>query len=593
MRKIFICHMKSKLIKSSIVITSFVIVFIIALYSKDILNILESNKEHDLLTVFFLVSVVFVLSAIISHISRISQFPSFVIAIFFGIIAKPLLTPITLHQESLSIIVGLGATLILFSGGLETPFHNFKKIILKIFSLSFLGLFITAFLTSTAIYLISGLLNFNISIISSVLLGAVLASTDPAAIIPVLKKLRFYNRSVKDVVISESAVTDVTGTLVTIVFLTLIAGGVYFDNITDWYKSIFNEQSGIILAKQIFFGILLGLIGYILLKGLHTLRKRKDYEHEADLPFFLFVPIIIFVFAIIFEGSGYLAAFIAGLLFHMTDHLKKTEHFFNSLVEGFFKPTIFILLGALVNIDKLIEYAPIGVAVAIVFMFVIRPIAVFVSLFPIKNIGKEKINLKEMIFISFVRETGAIPAVLLVTIMSLGLGETNGLLEIGMWVILSTLIILPPLTPYIAKKLSVATEIKEKNFPTNSSVVLVTRGHGFIKRMETVSEWAIRHHIHKVTLLLCLEEKYTEDLENKIENVANEEFNKLNELHKKEGKPIIDFKFVSKKGLLKDNINYIKDQVEQSASIIFAGKKMLDYHVDEIRKLSTPIRFID
>lgn len=452
--------MKKNFYRYGIVTISFIIVSAMAFYGHYVLKALEGNKEHGLLVVFFLVAVLCVLSTIISHVARLSRLPSFVIAIFFGMIAKPFLLPITNNQESLAIVVGLGATLILFSGGLETPFGSFKKIMGKIFSLSFGGLLITAFLTSTFIYFISGLLNYQISIITSVLLGAVLASTDPAAIIPVLKKLTFNNRSIKDIVVSESAVTDVTGTLLTVVFLTLITAGISFVDISSWYGSIFNNASGIILAKQIFFGILLGLVGYVLLEGLLKIRKKIEYGHEADLPFFLFVPIIIFVFALIFGGSGYLAAFIAGLLFHMTEHLEETEHFFNGLIDGFFKPTIFILLGAIVNLEKLLEYAPIGIAMAILFMFVIRPIAVFISLYPFKLFGKQKITFKEMVFISFVRETGAIPAVLLVTIISMNIVGTNGLVEIGMWIILSTLIVLPPLTPWIAKKLNIAVESK-------------------------------------------------------------------------------------------------------------------------------------
>jgi hypothetical protein len=55
-----------------------------------------------------------------------------------------------------------------------------------------------------------------------------------------------------------------------------------------------------------------------------------------------------------------------------------------------------------------------------------------------------------------VRETGAIPAVLLVTAVTRMTGPTNGLVEIGMWVILFTLVIAPPLTPFVARKLGVA-----------------------------------------------------------------------------------------------------------------------------------------
>lgn len=83
------------------------------------------------------------------------------------------------------------------------------------------------------------------------------------------------------------------------------------------------------------------------------------------------------------------------------------------------KPMIFILLGALIDIGALLEYAGIGIVVALIFMFVLRPLTVFISLGGYMFVrGKQKMTIQELLFISFVRETGAIPAVLLVTLQS-------------------------------------------------------------------------------------------------------------------------------------------------------------------------------
>ncbi len=588
--------MKEKIINIFIACAGFFAIVLASLYSHNIFETFEHSSEGELLAVFFLMALMFVLSSVVHHMSRLTTLPSFVVAIFFGIAAKPFLEPITASKESLSILVGLGATLILFSGGLETPFRNFKKLIAKILSLSFPGLLITAILTSLSIFALSNWLGLGVSIMTAVLLGAVLASTDPAAIIPILSKLKFKNRSVKDIIVSESAVTDVTGTLLTVVFLSLAVKGISFDKVSLWYGSVFEASSGLLLFKQLFFGILLGLVGYLFLEILLHLKKKKTYGHEADLPFFLFVPIMIFVFALSFEGSGYLAAFIAGLLFHLTEHLKDTEHFFNNLVEGFLKPVIFILLGSLVELDKLIEYAPIGILLALVFMFIIRPITVFTSLSLFKYFGKEKLSTKDLLFISFVRETGAIPAVLLVTIISLNLPETKGLLEIGMWVILCTLIIAPPLTPMVAKKLGVATTMEDEeklDLPTEPSIMIVSRGYGFTRRLHLLSEFATTYNINKVIVLLCLEEKYNEELEKNIKEAAHVAFRKENKNLKELGKKELEFIFISRKGLLQDNIDFISEQKESPVAVIFAGKKILDYHLEEVKQLSIPLRFID
>jgi NhaP-type Na+/H+ or K+/H+ antiporter len=571
------------------------VTFIWSNLSSSLFHFFETGAERDTVMIFFTVACLFFLSFIVFYVSHIIKLPSFVIAIFFGLAAKPLLESITSRTEVLGIVVGLGATLILFSGGLETPFSNFRKLIWKILSLSFIGLFITAFLFSWAVWILAFFLGYKVTFLTVVLLGALLASTDPAAIIPVLRRLRFKNRSTKDIIISESAVTDVTGTLMTVIFLSLAGAGAAYAGINRWYGAMFNLQSGLVLGKQLLFGIIFGLAGYFLLEFLDKLKNVHDQEYEADSAFFLFVPVIIFTIALSFGGSGYLAAFLAGLAFNITERLTETEKFFNNLVEGFFKPTIFILLGAVVDFDNLLRYAPIGILVSLVFMFVIRPVAVFASLGVFHFFGKEKITWRDLLFISFVRETGAIPAVLMLAVASLGLAGSGGLVEIGMWTILATLIIEPLLTPFVARWLKVAepiVDISKIKFNNTPKTVLLTRGRSFIERLSEVVGWSAKRSISKVMVLLCLEDKYTPELAATIKAEAEKEFEVINAEIIKKNLPEMEFKFISRLGMLEDNIKDIASE-ENLVTVIFVGKKMLDYRLGEIKKLSVPFFFID
>lgn len=209
---------------------------------------------------------------------------------------------------------------------------------------------------------------------------------------------------------------------------------------------------------QALFGVLFGLVGFGMLHLLSRLKRRHRQHFGADQVYFLTVPILSFVGAAAFGGSGFLAAFVAGLVFHIEDHLKGVERFFFQVVDGVAKPVVFVLVGALVDIKGLIAYAPIGVAAALVFMFLIRPAMVFAMLggFALARGSEQRLGLRDLLFISFVRETGAIPAVLLVTAIGALAGPVNGLVEIGMWVILLTLLLAPPLTPLVARRLGIA-----------------------------------------------------------------------------------------------------------------------------------------
>ncbi len=573
-------------------------VYFLASFAPHLMEFLEGSSEAEMTMIFFETALLFSLSFLVFYVSSGTSLPPFVTAIFFGIAGKPLLETIIHHHALLGALVGAGATLILFGGGLETPFTNFKKLFWKILALSFPGLIFTAFAFSYSTGFLGSLTGSALSITALVLLGAVLASTDPAAIIPVLKKLRFQNRETKDIIVSESALTDVSGTLVTVTFLALLGAGASFASISGAYTGLLSSTTGVFLAEQLIYGVVFGLLGYGLLEALIRFKTRHEQEFEVDAAFFLCVPLIIFAVALAFGGSGYLAAFVAGLLFSITEHLHESERFFNHTIEGFMKPMIFLLLGALVEFDSLMEFAGIGILAALVFMFVIRPISVFLVLTPVSLFSKSKLSVREMLFISFVRETGAIPAVLLVTIVTMDIPGMEGFLAVGMWVILLTLIIEPPLTPMVAKLLKVATPIEDASPLDLSeagvpSVVLGTRGHSFLKRLKFVTDWAVRHNLKGVVVLLCLEDKYSKELESEIKEQAEKEFQIINKQLKKSKKTPLAFTFISQKGFLQKNINKLADERDSSTVAIFVGRKMLDFRLDQIKQLQVPLYFLD
>ncbi len=566
------------------------VVYLLAGYTPNLMEFLGGSSEVEMTMIFFETALLFSLSFLVFYVSSGTSLPPFVTAIFFGMAGKPLLENIIHSHALLGALVGAGATLILFGGGLETPFKNFRKLFWKILALSFPGLIFTAFTFSYSTGFLGELTGSTLSITTLVLLGAVLASTDPAAIIPVLKKLRFKNRETKDIIVSESALTDVSGTLVTVTFLALLGAGASFASISGAYTGLLSKSTGIFLGEQLIYGVIFGLLGYGLLEALIRFKTRHEQEFEVDAAFFLCVPLIIFAVALAFGGSGYLAAFVAGLLFNMTEHLHDSERFFNHTIEGFMKPMIFLLLGALVEFDSLMEFAGVGILAALVFMFIIRPISVFLVLTPISLFSKSKLSIREMLFISFVRETGAIPAVLLVTIVTMNIPGMEGFLAIGMWVILLTLIIEPPLTPFVAKFLKVATPIEDSapidlSETSVPSVVLGTRGHSFLKRLEFVSGWALKHKLKGVVVLLCLEDKYSVELEQEIREQAEKAFKKLSKK--------LQFTFISQKGFLQKNISKLAEERDSSTVAIFVGRKMLDFRMEEIKHLHVPLYFLD
>ncbi len=417
----------------------------------------HAGANAPILLVFFEIIIVALFGFFVYEIAKPTVIPSFVLAIFVGMMEKNILAPLVDNATTLTILTTLGAAFILFGGGLDTPFARFRKLLSPILCIALLGTVITAFLLSVFFSWSALLLGVTVSVGASVLLGAALASTDPAAIIPSLKSLVFPNPRIKDIAISESAINDVAGAVLTGVFLTLLSGVVSHPaSIMEMYGHLLNADTAIEVLLELAIGCAVGVAGFLVLHVWSQWKATIKEEGEADVALFLGVPLLCYLVATYFHGSGFLAVFIAGLLFQWEDHVSHVEHYFAHTIEGFMKPLIFLLLGATVDVSALMSVAPLGILVGLIFMFVIRPIAVFVTLSPFMA-GKHKLSVRELLFLSFVRETGVIPAVLLMGLRVSGIPGTDTVILVGLWIILLTLVIQPPLTPFVAKKLRIAS----------------------------------------------------------------------------------------------------------------------------------------
>jgi NhaP-type Na+/H+ or K+/H+ antiporter len=278
------------------------------------------------------------------YATRGTALPSFVVAIALGVAGHPLFAPIVGNPLALASLVTASAALILFSGGLEMPLRDFLRLFLKIALLALPGVLLTGFAFSGVVGGLGQAFGGVLASAVVILLGAVLCSTDPAAIIPVLQGVQFKCQDAKDIVIAESALNDVMGTLLTSAFLKLSLATL---SIAAAYQALATVGTLKFLAGEIGFGALFGIGGYLLLWLLTRIKRGHSAPYGADHVYFLATPVLAFVGASAFGGSGFLAAFIAGLLFHVEDHLKEVERFFDNVVDGVAKPVIFLLVGAL------------------------------------------------------------------------------------------------------------------------------------------------------------------------------------------------------------------------------------------------------
>lgn len=109
--------------------------------------------------------------------------------------------------------------------------------------------------------------------------------------------------------------------------------------------------------------------------------------------------------------------------------------------------------------------------------------------------------------------------------------------------------------------------------------------------MLVVRNWAGRHGIKNIILLHCPESKYSTEYVDTVRAQAQALFNEINIVRKAEGLSQFSFEFIAKQGLLQDGIRELIRDSE--ISIIFVGKRMLDFRLEDVKQLTVPFVFLD
>lgn len=441
----------------------FILIFFLSFLSylaQRLINHEQSFLYHIDFQLFILGGVLFV-SYLINRLAPKTMIPSFVWVIFAGIALQPLLKFFSADLDGLKVTTEVFAALILFTSGLEIPFGRFKRWFFPIASLSLIGVILSSVLFAFFLKLILNFFGMRSDdyLISLVLLSTALASTDPTAIIPTLKDIRLKRPFIKQLAISESALTDISGSIFTrFLILAFSSAIITKKSVIEYFIPLIKKSTYDAFALQILSGVLVGYLGYSLLKAFYNKKNddNKNEDHQVDVSLLISIPIFTYVLGNILGGAGFLAAFTAGLFSEVVGVLKRASHFYDQFLNNLIKPFIFIILGSLIPVKILIDFWFIGISSALVFMIIVRPLVVFISLLP--WLWKGFFEWRDILFLSFVRETGIIAAVLLIIISSSGLVNSQFVIALGMWIIILTLLIEPPLTPWLCKKMGLTSK---------------------------------------------------------------------------------------------------------------------------------------
>jgi potassium/hydrogen antiporter len=356
------------------------------------------------------------------------------------------LISIPADSPSNQIILLFGASYILFDGGASLRFDVLKRVWITIVVISTIGVVITAAITGVAAYYVLGT-----PLIVALLLGATLAATDPATLVPIFRQVKIRDR-VAQTVMSESAFNDAMGAIVTFGVLAVALG-----------KGEFSLTSSLLdLLKQSALGIVAGaVLGY--LAALLIAHERWAFLAEYAPVVTLMAVIGAYFAADGLHASGFMAVFVFGIVlgnkesfgFRMEPGEAQKLDEYVITTAFIMRLFIFILLGAQVNLGLMNQYLIGGIVVVIVLMLVARPVTVFLCA-PLDRRAQWSFN--EMLFMCWTRETGVIPAALAGLLLGMNAPGAQVIASITFIAILMTILIQAPTTRWLGRKLGLLEE---------------------------------------------------------------------------------------------------------------------------------------
>ena len=339
------------------------------------------------------------------------------------------------------VILLFGASYILFDGGASLRFNVLKQTWITILTLATAGVAMTAVVTGIAAYFV-----FGMPLIVALLLGATLAATDPATLVPIFQQINIRDR-VAQTVVGESAFNDATGAMATFGLLAVATG-----------TGDFSLTSSVLgLGKQLVIGIVAGAIfGY--LAALLIAHERWAFLAEYAPVVTLAAVIGAYFGADDLQASGFTAVFVFGIMLGNRDafglkmqagEAQKLSEFITTTA-FIMRLFIFILLGAEIDFKLISQYLLGGVVVIAIFILVARPLAVFLCALPDR---RAKWTFDEMLFMCWTRETGVIPAALAGLLLAAKAPGADMIASVTFIAVLMTILIQAPTTKWLAGKL--------------------------------------------------------------------------------------------------------------------------------------------
>lgn len=387
-------------------------------------------------------SILLLISVIAGKTTNRLGVPTLIFFLIVGVLAgSEGIGGIHFDNAALAQFIGITAlNFILFSGGLDTNWQTIKPVLWRGFSLSTIGVFITAFSVGVFVYYF-----FDFTLFEGMLLGAIVSSTDAAAVFSILRNkgvgLKGYLRPVLEL---ESGSNDPMAYFLTITLTTIVATGN-----TESAELIFS------FFKQFIIG---GTIGYTMGKGNVWLINNIKLETEGLYPV-LTMGLAIFTFSLsdYLGGNGFLAIYLCGVIMGNSNmvHKRSLRKFYDGQA-WIMQIILFLTLGLLVFPSQIIPLVGIGLLISAFLILVARPIGVFLALSFFRS------NIRNKIFISWVGLRGSVPIVFATYPLLVGIPKADLIFNLVFFISVTSVLFQGTTLSYVARILHVTIPAKAR-----------------------------------------------------------------------------------------------------------------------------------
>jgi len=343
------------------------------------------------------------------------------------------------NPEVAQFIGVIALSIILFSGGMDTSISEIKPVLGQGVVLATAGVMLTALLTGYFIHEVTRWINISLSFTESLLLAAVMSSTDSASVFSILRsKRQGLKENLRPMLELESGSNDPMAYMLTILLIQIIQSG----------ESSF-AHAGLQFVMQMSIGAVAGfLLGRLALITINKININQSLYSVLLLTFVFFI----FSFTDLLKGNGYLAVYIAGLVLgnNKMVHKKSLMTFFDGFT-WLFQIVMFLTLGLLVNPSDLVPVAGLGIFIGIFMIIVARPLTVFLSLLPFR-----RITTKARIYVSWVGLRGAVPIIFATYPLIAEIQHASLIFNVVFFITILSLVIQGTTVSYMAKLLGLA-----------------------------------------------------------------------------------------------------------------------------------------